>query len=82
MAESNQVVVALGRELFRFQSFEQWVNKARSWFKCAGVSSTQFVCIDATGRICGMGKQFMSARDRDAFPIVVYHIEPEDPSHD
>lgn len=71
------MVVKLGRELFRFNSFEQWVNKAQSWFKTAGVSSTQFVCIDATGHICGMGKQFMSARDRNAFPVIVYHIEPE-----
>ena len=69
--------VSLGRELFRFDSFQQWVNKAQSWFKSSGVPSSQFVCIDATGRICGMGKQFMSARDRNAFPVIVYHIDTE-----
>jgi hypothetical protein len=67
--------IELGPEMFRFTSFEQWVNKAQSWFKNYGVSPSQYVCIDATGRICGKGKQFMSARDRGAFPVVVYHIE-------
>lgn len=70
------VTIAVGREMFRFNSFQQWVNKAQSWFKRAGVPSSQFVCIDATGRICGMGKQFMSARDRGAFPVIVYDIDP------
>lgn len=70
------VTIALGCEMFRFESFQQWVNKAQSWFKSASVPSSQFVCIDATGRICGMGKQFMSARDRGAFPVTVYNIDP------
>lgn len=70
--------VELGPEIFRFTSFQQWVDKAQSWFRAAGVMSSQYVAIDATGRICGMGKQFMSARDRGAFPVVVYHIEPTD----
>lgn len=71
--------IETGPEMFRFNSFDQWVNKAQGWFKSAGVGSSQYVCIDATGRICGMGKQFMSARDRGAFPVVVYHIEPSTP---
>ena len=71
--------IELGPELFRFNSFADWVNKARLRFKAVGVVASQYVCIDATGRICGMGKQFMSARDRGAFPVVVYHIEPEQP---
>jgi hypothetical protein len=64
--------------MFRFNSFEQWVNKAQERFAACGVGKSQYVCIDATGRICGMGKQMMSARDRNAFPVVVYHIEPEE----
>ena len=70
--------IELGPELFRFTSFQDWVNKARSRFNKAGAPISQCVCIDATGRICGMGKQFMSARDRGAFPVVVYHIEPKE----
>ena len=70
--------IELGPEIFRFTSFLDWVNHAQSRFKRAGVGASQYVCIDATGRICGMGKQFMSARDRGAFPVVVYHIEPKE----
>lgn len=75
-----RVTLHLGRELFRFDSFADWVNKAQSRFAtyAAGIHPTQYVCIDATGRICAIGKQFMSARDRNAFPVIVYHIEPEE----
>lgn len=75
----NGVPVRLGRELFRFDSFPEWVNKAQSRFAtyAAGIPSAQYVCIDATGRICTIGKHFMSARDRNAFPVIVYLIEPE-----
>ena len=72
------MIVELGPELFRFISFQDWVNHAQSRFNKACVGASQYVCIDATGRICGMGKQFMSARDRGAFPVVVYHIEPKE----
>jgi|GEM_PF-157030 len=74
---SVRITVTLGRELFRFDSYEQWVNKARSWFMRAGVPSAQVVCIDATGRVCSLGMHFMSARDRGAFPVVAYRIDPD-----
>lgn len=56
-AALRHVTVTLGRELFRFDSFQQWVNKAQSWFMRSGVPSSQVLCVDATGRICSMGKQ-------------------------
>ena len=67
-----RVRVRLGDELFRFTSFTQWVNKARSWFR--GVRRG-YVCVDAKGRICQTGREFMRARDDGSFPIVVYAID-------
>lgn len=68
-----------GAELFQFRSFTDWVNHAQSRFarmNAAGVMTRETVCVDASGRICSFGKQFMSARDREAFPVTVYHIDP------
>jgi hypothetical protein len=50
-----------------FASFEQWVNKARSWIGGRGA-----ICVDAKGRICGIGAHFMWARDENAFPVAYY----------
>lgn len=62
MAEHNQ----------RFDSFEQWVNKASSWLtRHPDYNDPYFraYCFDAKGRQCLIGKDFMRARDEDAFPI-------------
>ena len=71
-----KVQVRLGNEIFRFTSFSQWVNKAASWFRGAQLRDGYgYVCVDAKGRICQVGREFMRARDEDSFPIIVYSIE-------
>jgi hypothetical protein len=47
-----------------FQSFQEWVNKAASW-----IGGTNSLCVDAQGRICRMGMDFMRARDEGTFPV-------------
>lgn len=69
------VRLQLGPELFRFSSFPNWVNKAKSWFR--GVPAGSWVCIDQRGRICNSGKEFMRADREGTFPVVVYSIDPE-----
>jgi hypothetical protein len=76
--------MTLGQELFRFETFQQWVNKAPSWYATSGLSSCKAcgdvrhaVAVDAAGRICRNGKQFMRARDDDSFPVVVYLFDPD-----
>lgn len=64
--------VQIGDELFRFDSFTQWVNKAQRWFRTCG--ERKHICIDARGRICLSGLEFARARDESSFPIVVYRI--------
>ncbi len=59
-----------------FSTHSTWVNKASSWLgrNCA-VHPSQYVCVDSVGRICGMGTQFMRARDEKTFPVTVWNID-------
>ena len=70
--------VILRSELFAFSSFADWVATAQRRFWAAGITtsrvSQECICIDAHGRICKVGKQFIRARDADAFPVTVYRI--------
>jgi hypothetical protein len=67
-----------GEKLGEFASFEQWVNKARSWL--GGISGggvrykrpERVVCVDAKGRVCRNGADFARARDENAFPVGFY----------
>lgn len=73
----NKLEISVGKELFRFHSFSNWVNKARGWFEAAGFRSHQYVCIDAAGRICTSGQEFNRAKKENKYPIVVYLIDDE-----
>lgn len=68
----NKIEVTVGIVEFEFTSFEQWVNKATSWFKNARLRGDQSLCVDAAGRVCLTGREFIRARDEDTFPIKVY----------
>ena len=68
----------VGPELFRFESFQQWVNKAASWFSTCGYPCRHAICVDAKGRICQYGEHFMTARDEDAFPVLVCMAREDD----
>jgi hypothetical protein len=63
-------------ELFRWESFEAWVNRAALDFKRHGVKGEHCICLDQLGHICTRGKQFIEARDRNLFPIVCYLVDP------
>lgn len=64
----------------QFDTFEDWANHAPR----ALVGETGSVgehlgafCIDAKGRRCNSGRDFMRARDEGAFPIrYFWHFEP------
>lgn len=59
----------------QFDSFQQWVNKAHIWLTnhpdyCDEKHrSFRAICFDAQGRLCRKGKEFMRARDENAFPV-------------
>lgn len=46
-----------------FTSFQNWVNTASRRI------DGDAICFDAFGRRCYMGKDFMRARDENAFPV-------------
>lgn len=57
-----------------FHSFQQWVNKAPTWL------TKDAICVDAKGRVCRIGRDFMRARDEDAFPVKFFYefdVQPE-----
>ncbi len=69
--------IEVGRKLFEFESYQQWVNKASSWYGNRNATIHNTVSVDMNGCICATGKEFAKARDEDAFPVKVYSIEVE-----
>lgn len=56
----------------QFDTFDAWVNHAsRALTGERGSVGEQLpaMCVDAKGRRCNCGKDFMLARDEDAFPV-------------
>jgi hypothetical protein len=74
VSETNTIEVTVGEFLFEFRSYLQWVNKASSWFVNLGSHSRRqnVICIDAKGRICRTGRDFMRADREKAFPVKAY----------
>lgn len=62
----------LGPKLFEFATFSGWANHAQTAWKAAGVSVHHTLCIDAKGRHCYIGRDFMIARDDGSFPVSVH----------
>lgn len=79
--------VAIGsEEVCRFESEQQWINKARSWL--GGISGggmrykpqEQVACFDSLGRRCAIGRDFMQATKDDAYPVIAYRrLDLRDP---
>ena len=67
-------IVYVGIELFRFETFAHWVDKAHLWFG----TGTGTICVDAKNRICENYKDFRIAQDEDTFPVRVCRIRQED----
>ena len=62
----------------QFDTYKDWINHAPRALTGVQFSTGGFgadgrgvpaVCIDAKGRRCSIGKDFMNARDEGAFPI-------------
>lgn len=68
----------LGRELFRFDSFDGWVRNASREHSRAGVCAELVVAVDARGRVCRLARHWIAARDDGAFPVVVYLVREDE----
>jgi hypothetical protein len=75
LAQDNAVNIKIKREIFRFASKQEWINKAQSWFSVCEVNKSNYIAVDATGIICRVGKQFMDAEKNESYPVVVYELE-------
>lgn len=56
----------------QFDTFQDWVNhasRALTGFKGTMGEEIKAICVDAKGRRCHCGADFMRARDDNAFPI-------------
>jgi hypothetical protein len=73
------ISISVGPELFTIPSFELWKYRAKEQFDGCGHHYRRTIAVDARGRVCATGREFMRARDSAAFPIRVYGIaeEPE-----
>jgi hypothetical protein len=78
--EDERIPVALGPVALEFDSFQQWVNKAQGWFAALAKNNRnaamkRYLSLDAAGRVCMIGGDFMRARDEGTFPVKVYLID-------
>lgn len=69
-----KVTVELGEEMFAFPNMTSWTNKAQSWFRESGVPRGEYIAIDAVGRVCEKGLEFMRADKENTYPITVYRL--------
>lgn len=67
--------VKVKRELFRFNSQQEWVNKGKSWYANCGVRQGFYLTVDAAGHVVHMGKCFMEATAQGLYPITVYELQ-------
>lgn len=71
----SDITIKVKRELFRFSSEQDWINKGKSRYANCGVRQGHYIAIDAMGRVMHMGKCFKSATEQGAYPVVVYELE-------
>jgi len=67
----------------QFDTFDGWVNRATRALAdrpdSNGWAGLPAVCVDTKGRRCSNGKDFMRARDEDAFPVrYFWHMNPDE----
>jgi hypothetical protein len=73
------IAIQVQRELFRWESFEAWVDRAARDFRRARAGgdishSGGYICVDNGGYVCEIGGDFMAARDAGRFPVVVWKL--------
>ena len=70
----TKISVQLGPKLFSFRDEQDWVFNAKKRFQNCGVPKGSYIAIDAVGRVCTKGREFMRATSEDTYPITVYKL--------
>ncbi|MEL4181202.1 hypothetical protein [Roseateles sp. PN1] len=71
----SNITINVERELFRFESHQDWVNKAQSRYANCGVPKGYYITVDAKGHVMHRGQCFMAADKAKAFPVIVYELK-------
>ena len=72
--------IRIKRELFKFHSQQDWVNKAQSRYANCGVPKGYYITVDSAGHVMHMGRCFMEATRQDAYPVTVYELQTNWPA--
>ncbi len=72
--------IKIGRKLFEFATFDDWVDNARRRFgdyraSVDYLASQRTLSLDKQGRVCLHGKDFIRADEDRTYPIRVYSID-------
>ena len=67
--------IRIKRELFKFHSQQDWVNKAQSRYANCGVPKGYYITVDSAGHVMHMGKCFMAAEKNGLYPVTVYELQ-------
>jgi hypothetical protein len=75
MTDKNTISVAVKRELFRFNSKQEWINKGRQRYANCDVDRDYRITIDAKGNVVHKGLCFSQAEKNGLYPIVTYELK-------
>ena len=76
MTTENQLLtIKVKRELFRFTSEQDWINRAKRLYANCGVRQGFYISVDSNGHVIHMGRCFMAATKSNAYPVKVYELQ-------
>lgn len=73
--KTEHISVAVKRELFRFNSKQEWINKGRQRYANCDIEREFRIGIDSQGNVVHKGLCFDNAEEKGSYPIVVYELK-------
>lgn len=71
----DHIQIKVKRELFRFSSKQDWINRGKRLYANCGVNKGHYIAVDSLRHVMHMGKCFSCAEDQQAYPVIVYELE-------
>lgn len=71
---SNRVSVLVGDPLWRYWSYQGWIEDGVDMFELFDVSVHDVLFLDASGRVCSLGTHFHRAEAEECYPITAYEV--------
>jgi len=67
-----RIEIEVSEAKFEFASISDWRDRAESLHSAHDLSMYNSIAIDALGRICSLGRDFLRAQTEGAYPVKVY----------